>query len=71
MIFMNSLKIFEEKKVRSLCNEEEEKWYFSIIDVVSILSESIDANSYWRKLKQRLKAENACYGWKNAFNRCS
>jgi DNA-damage-inducible protein D len=66
---MNSLKIFEEKKVRSLWNEEEEKWYFSIIDVVSILSESIDSNSYWRKLKQRLKAEGNetvtnCHGLK-------
>jgi DNA-damage-inducible protein D len=66
---MNSLKIFEEKKVRSLWNEEEEKWYFSIIDVVSILSESIDPTAYWRKLKQRLKAEGNetvtnCHGLK-------
>jgi DNA-damage-inducible protein D len=66
---MNGLKIFEEKKVRSLWNEEEEKWYFSIIDVVSILSESIDPTAYWRKLKQRLKAEGNetvtnCHGLK-------
>ena len=54
---MSSIKLFEEKNVRSIYNEQEEKWYFSITDVVQILTESVDALAYWRKLKQRLKAE--------------
>ncbi len=53
----NAIKIFDDKNVRTLWNEEQEKWYFSIVDVVAILTESIDANAYWRKLKQRLKEE--------------
>lgn len=53
----NEIKIFEDKKVRSLWDEENEKWYISINDVVAILTESIDPNAYWRKLKQRLKIE--------------
>jgi hypothetical protein len=52
-----AIKIFEEKKVRTLWDAEQEKWYFSIVDVVAILTESIDPNAYWRKLKQRLKEE--------------
>nr|WP_315166419.1 Bro-N domain-containing protein [uncultured Flavobacterium sp.] len=52
-----ALKLFEQKQVRSLWNEEEEQWYFSIVDVIGILTESKDALAYWRKLKQRLKAE--------------
>ena len=53
----NSIRLFEQKQVRSLWNEEEEKWYFSIVDVILILTESIDAQAYWRKLKQRLIEE--------------
>ena len=52
-----SIKLFEEKKVRTLWDEEQEKWYVSVVDVVEILTESIDAGAYWRKLKQRLRAE--------------
>ena len=52
-----AIKLFEQKKVRAIWNDEEEKWYFSIVDIVIILTESIDANAYWRKLKQRLKKE--------------
>lgn len=54
---MTSIKIFEDKKVRSEYDVEKEIWYFSIIDIVEILTESIDATAYWRKLKQRLRAE--------------
>ena len=53
----NKIKLFEDKKVRTLWNEGEEQWYFSIVDVIEVLTESIDANAYWRKLKQRLKEE--------------
>lgn len=52
-----AIQIFEQRHVRSAWSEEEEKWYFSVVDVVGILSESTDPQAYWRKLKQRLKAE--------------
>ena len=51
------IKLFEEKKVRSVWDTEQEKWYFCIVDIISILTESVDPQAYWRKLKQRLKAE--------------
>ncbi|WP_296145526.1 Bro-N domain-containing protein [uncultured Flavobacterium sp.] len=51
------IKIFDQKKVRTHWDETIEEWYFSIIDVVAVLTESLDSNAYWRKLKQRLKAE--------------
>jgi len=52
-----AIKLFEQRQIRSLWSEDEEKWYFSIVDVVGILSESVDQQAYWRKLKQRLKQE--------------
>lgn len=52
----NAIKIFEEKKVRTIWDDETEEWYFSIVDVVSILTDSIDGRKYWNKLKQRLKS---------------
>lgn len=69
MTKVTALQLFEQKQVRSLWNEEEEQWYFSIVDVVAILTESKDAQAYWRKLKQRLKAEGNqsvtnCHGLK-------
>lgn len=48
---------FENKQVRSHWDAEEEKWYFSIVDVIAVLTDSVDPTAYWRKLKQRLKAE--------------
>ena len=51
------IKTFDNRKIRTVWDEEQEKWYFSIVDVVSVLTDSIDPGSYWRKLKQRLKAE--------------
>lgn len=57
MTHTNAIKLFEEKKVRTLWDDETEEWYFSIVDVVSILTESVDGRKYWNKLKQRLKAE--------------
>ena len=47
-----AIKLFEEKQVRSIWDAKEEKWYISIVDVVALLTESSDANAYWRKLKQ-------------------
>ena len=64
-----AIKLFEEKQVRSIWDTEQEKWYISIVDVVALLTESTDANAYWRKLKQRLKEEGNetvtnCHGLK-------
>jgi BRO family, N-terminal domain len=55
----SALKLFEQKQVRSSWNEEEEKWYFSIVDVIGILSESPNPNNYWKVLKNRLKKEGS------------
>ena len=52
-----SIKLFEEKKVRTVWDDEREKWYFAIVDVVAVLTDSKDPSAYWRKLKQRLKEE--------------
>jgi alpha-glucosidase (family GH31 glycosyl hydrolase) len=52
-----TIKLFEDKKVRTAWNDKEEKWFFSVVDVLLILTESKDVAAYWRKLKQRLKAE--------------
>jgi len=64
-----NIKLFEEKKVRSAWDAEQEKWYISIVDVVEVLTESVDPAAYWRKLKQRLKEEGNetvtnCHGLK-------
>jgi hypothetical protein len=52
-----SIKIYESKQVRTVWDEVNEKWYISIVDAIAVLTESVDPNAYWRKLKQRLKAE--------------
>jgi hypothetical protein len=64
-----SIQVFEEKQVRTVWDAEQEKWYISIVDVIAVLTDSIDPNAYWRKLKQRLKAEGNetvtnCHGLK-------
>jgi len=51
------IKIFEDKKVRTLWNEEDEKWYLSIVDVIAVLTNSPNLQVYWRVLKKRLKDE--------------
>ena len=53
----NKIKLFEDKKIRTAWNEQEEEWYFSVVDVVSALTDSADARKYWNKLKQRLVEE--------------
>ncbi len=53
----DSIKVFENKKVRTIWDDKQEKWFFSVTDILQILTESIDVAAYWRKLKQRLKAE--------------
>ena len=52
-----ALQLFEQRKVRTVWDDEQEKWYFSIVDVCEVLTDSKDPTAYWRKLKQRLKEE--------------
>ena len=64
-----NIQLFEDQTIRTAWDSEREEWYFSIVDVVKILTESIDPQSYWRKLKQRLKEEGNetvtnCHGLK-------
>ena len=56
---MSNIKLFEEKKIRSLWNSEKEKWYFSIIDVIEILTDSPRARKYWNALKKKLNEEGS------------
>ena len=55
----NAIQIFEEKKVRTLWDVKEEKWYFSIVDTIEILTSSPNARKYWSVLKTRLKKEGS------------
>lgn len=60
MVKKNSIKLFGNDKIRAVWDDEQEKWYFSVVDVVAVLTESKDfqtARKYWNKLKQRLKEE--------------
>lgn len=66
---MRDLMKFENKQVRSHWDADQEKWYFSVVDVIAVLTDSVDPTAYWRKLKQRLKAEGNqtvknCHGLK-------
>jgi len=65
----DNLKIFEDSSIRAVWDSENQKWYISIVDVVAVLTQSIDPTAYWRKLKQRLKEEGSqtvtdCHGLK-------
>lgn len=57
----NKIKVFEDKKVRTIWNAEEEEWYFSVVDVVSVLIDKDydEARKYWKVLKGRLKSEGS------------
>ncbi|MBE0500847.1 MAG: Bro-N domain-containing protein [Desulfuromonadales bacterium] len=52
-----TIKVFEDRTIRSLWDDETEEWYFSIVDVVAVLTDSVNPTAYWRKLKERLKKE--------------
>ena len=52
-----SIQLFDSKKIRTKWDAELEKWYFSVIDIVEVLTESVDAKRYWSVLKSRLKKE--------------
>lgn len=53
----NSIKLFGDDKIRAIWDDEQEKWYFSVVDVVAVLTESPNPQTYWRVLKKRLKDE--------------
>jgi len=55
----NAIKLFQDQRVRVLWHDEEEKWYFSIVDIVGILTESPNPRKYWSVLKIRLKKEGS------------
>ena len=57
MVNENSIKLFGDDKIRAIWDNEQEKWYFSIVDVVAVLTESPNPQTYWRVLKKRLKDE--------------
>ena len=53
----NQLQLFENKEIRTAWDEEREEWYFSVVDVVAVLTDSPNPNNYWKVLKKRLKDE--------------
>lgn len=55
----NKIQLFEDKRIRTAWDPEKEEWFFSVVDVVSVLTESVDGRKYWNKLKQRLKEEGS------------
>jgi len=55
----NAIKLFNNKEIRVLWNEDEEKWYFSIVDVVEVLTESPRPRKYWNDLKKKLEEEGS------------
>ena len=66
---MTTIRLFETQEVRSVWDQDKETWFFSVVDVVTVLTSSTDAGAYWRKLKQRLRAEGnetvtSCHGLK-------
>lgn len=70
----NKLQLFEGTTIRTIWDNQTEEWYFSVADVCNVLSgsQAKDPNAYWRKLKQRLKAEGSeivtnCHGLKHLF----
>ena len=59
MIQKNALKIFDDKKVRTIWDDDQEKWYFSIVDVIEVLTDSPRARKYWNALKTKLLSEGS------------
>ena len=53
----SNIRLFEDSKIRTAWDDEKEEWYFSIVDVIAVLTESKNPSAYWHKLKQRLTEE--------------
>jgi hypothetical protein len=65
----NKIQLFEDKRIRTAWDEEKQEWYFSVVDIIAVLTDSVDPAAYWRKLKERLKKEGNetvtnCHGLK-------
>ena len=65
----DKIQLFEDKRIRTACYEEQEEWFFSVVDVIAVLTDSKDPAAYWRKLKQRMREEGNetvtnCHGLK-------
>ena len=65
----DAIRVFDDRHVRSHWDESAEKWFFSVVDTIAILTNSVDAPAYWRKLKERLRKEGNetvtnCHGLK-------
>lgn len=58
MMQKQTIQLFEQRKVRTVWDDDAEKWYFSVVDVVGVLTDSPDPNNYWKVLKNRLKKED-------------
>jgi len=54
-----AIKLFEQKQIRSIWSDDEEKWFFSIVDVIGVISDSEKPNNFWKSLKNRLKKEGS------------
>ena len=52
------IKLFEDSKIRSVWDEKEQQWYFSVIDVIAVLTESVNPRDYWFKMKKRVHSED-------------
>jgi len=52
---MSNIKVFEDKKIRTQWNEKEEDWYFSVVDVIEALTDSVQPRKYWSDLKKQIK----------------
>ena len=55
----DKIQIFEDRRIRTAWNEETEEWYFSVVDIVDVLTDSVNPNNYWKVLKNRLKKEGS------------
>ena len=55
---MSSIKLFESKKIRTHWDENDQQWYFSVVDVVEVLTDSVNARDYWFNMKKRVKSED-------------
>ena len=67
MLESTEIKLFENKKVRTIWDNETEEWYFSVVDIVEVLTDSANPNNYWKVLKNRLKKEGMVdYEWQES-----
>lgn len=54
---MNDIKLYENKAIRSVWDNEKEEWYFSVVDVVAVLTDSVNPRDYWYRVKKRMTEE--------------